>query len=113
MANHSRDLRWRLLRIWRHLNPRAGKTQAQLQPVRTQEVSNGRQDARQVLTASRDTGEVVFLKSITSEPFDVVQQKQWRGLVESTHLSRTFSDQGVRLRLRKENRNVAGYDNSG
>ncbi|KAG9523889.1 hypothetical protein KCV03_g6241, partial [Aureobasidium melanogenum] len=56
----------------------------------------------------KDTGEVVFLKSITSEPFDVVQQKQWRGLVESTHLSRTFSDQGVRLRLRKENRNVAG-----
>jgi hypothetical protein len=39
----------------------------------------------------------------------VVQAKQWQGLVESTHLSRTFSDQGVRLRLRKENRNVAGY----
>lgn len=58
---------------------------------------------------NRDTGEVVFLKSITSEPFNVVQAKQWQGLVESTHLSRTFSDQGVRLRLRKENRNVAGY----
>ncbi|KAI5238014.1 hypothetical protein E4T43_07746 [Aureobasidium subglaciale] len=57
----------------------------------------------------KDTGEVVFLRSITSEPFDVVQQKQWRGLVESTHLSRTFSDQGVRLRLRKENRSIAGY----
>jgi hypothetical protein len=63
----------------------------------------------QRLTANRDTGEVVFLKSITSEPFNVVQVKQWQGLVESTHLSRTFSDQGVRLRLRKENRNVAGF----
>lgn len=39
-----------------------------------------------------------------------MQQKQWRGLEESTHLSRTFSDQGVRLRLRKENRNLAGYN---
>lgn len=43
----------------------------------------------------------------------MVQAKQWQGLVESTHLSRTFSDQGVRLRLRKENRNVAGYADPG
>jgi hypothetical protein len=67
-------------------------------------------DAGQKLTGRRDNGEVVFLKSIFSDPFDVVLGKHWRGLVESTHLSRTFSDQGVRLRLRKENRNMAGYE---
>lgn len=33
VTNRSCDLRWWILRIWRHLNPRAGKTQAQLQSV--------------------------------------------------------------------------------
>ncbi|GAB7353765.1 hypothetical protein MBLNU459_g4155t1 [Dothideomycetes sp. NU459] len=56
----------------------------------------------------KENGEVAFLKSVTSEPFDVVQQKAWHGLEESTYLSRAFSDQGVRLRLRKENRTMAG-----
>lgn len=36
----------------------------------------------------------------------VVAQKDWRGLRNSTFLSRAFSDQGVRLRLRKEARSV-------
>ncbi|THX00294.1 hypothetical protein D6D13_09608 [Aureobasidium pullulans] len=58
----------------------------------------------------KDSGQVVYLKSVTSDFFDVVQHKQWRGLQESSHLSRTFSDQGVRLRLRKEQRSQAGYD---
>lgn len=44
-----------------------------------------------------------------SEQFKVVPLKEFRGLKESTHLSRTFSDQGVRLRLRKEARTLAGY----
>ncbi|KAF1812239.1 hypothetical protein P152DRAFT_473950 [Eremomyces bilateralis CBS 781.70] len=39
-----------------------------------------------------------------SEPFKVVTQKEFRGLDESTYLSRAFSDQGIRLRLRKEPR---------
>ncbi|KAK4935870.1 hypothetical protein LTR28_010275, partial [Elasticomyces elasticus] len=49
-------------------------------------------------------GEVMYLNSITSEPFTVLPPKDWRGMDESTWLSRTFSDQGVRLRLRKEPR---------
>lgn len=49
-------------------------------------------------------GEVVFLGDVTSEPFTVVLQKDFRGMEESTMLSRNFSDQGVRLRLRKEPR---------
>lgn len=39
----------------------------------------------------------------------VVTSKEFRGQMESTHLSRTFSDQGVRLRLRKEQRTITGY----
>jgi hypothetical protein len=42
MADHLRNLRWRLLRIRRHLDPRAGKAQAQFQSVRTQKVSKTR-----------------------------------------------------------------------
>jgi hypothetical protein len=52
----------------------------------------------------KETREVKFLGAITSKPFLVVQQKDFRGLEESTYLSRAFSDQGVRLRLRKEPR---------
>jgi hypothetical protein len=52
----------------------------------------------------KETREVIFLGAITSKPFDVVLQKDFRGLEESTYLSRAFSDQGVRLRLRKEPR---------
>jgi hypothetical protein len=46
----------------------------------------------------------VFLKSVLSEPFKISLPKDFNGLSESTHLSRSFSDQGVRLRLRKEPR---------
>ncbi|KAK7525309.1 velvet factor-domain-containing protein [Phyllosticta citriasiana] len=46
-----------------------------------------------------------YLNSVVSEKFRVVSQKEFRGLDESTYLSRAFSDQGVRLRLRKEPRN--------
>ncbi len=38
----------------------------------------------------------------------VVAAKDFRGLAESSHLSRAFSDQGVRLRLRKEPRGLMG-----
>lgn len=45
-----------------------------------------------------------FIKSIVSEPFTVYPGKNWPGMSESTFLTRSFSDQGVRLRLRKEPR---------
>jgi hypothetical protein len=45
---------------------------------------------------------------VTDRPFAVVQQKDFKGLDESTYLSRAFSDQGVRLRLRKEPRSFNG-----
>ncbi|KAK5174049.1 uncharacterized protein LTR77_001129 [Saxophila tyrrhenica] len=47
-----------------------------------------------------------FLNYAMSNPFKVVPFKEFRGMKESTHLSRTFSDQGVRLRLRKEPRAI-------
>lgn len=44
------------------------------------------------------------IRSIQSHPFTVEDHKNFRGLLESTALTRSFSDQGVRLRLRKEPR---------
>jgi len=52
--------------------------------------------------------QAICLASVRSDAFQVLQQKDYKGLEESTYLSRTFSDQGVRLRLRKESRNLAG-----
>ncbi|KAH7093080.1 velvet factor, partial [Paraphoma chrysanthemicola] len=49
-----------------------------------------------------------YLGGAISEPFDVSLPKDYRGLKESTYLSRAFSDQGVRLRLRKDTRGGAG-----
>ncbi|KAF4542148.1 Spore development regulator vosA [Lasiodiplodia theobromae] len=49
-----------------------------------------------------------FVTSIISDRFKVVSAKDFHGMDESTYLSRAFSDQGVRLRLRKEPRHVMG-----
>lgn len=54
----------------------------------------------------------VFLGSIATKPFKVMPPKDFQGLEESTYLSRAFSDQGVRLRLRKEPRAFAGQKRS-
>lgn len=54
----------------------------------------------------------VFLGSIATQPFKVMPPKDFQGLEESTYLSRAFSDQGVRLRLRKEPRAFAGQKRS-
>ncbi|KAA8911024.1 velvet factor-domain-containing protein, partial [Sphaerosporella brunnea] len=50
--------------------------------------------------------QVVHIKSITSEPFTVYAAKNFPGMSESTFLSRSFGDQGVRLRIRKEPRTL-------
>ncbi|KAK0250877.1 hypothetical protein LTS09_013947 [Friedmanniomyces endolithicus] len=57
---------------------------------------------------NKSTHDVEFLTSIDSTPFIVQSNKDFGGLSESSHLSRTFSDQGVRLRLRKEQRKLTG-----
>ncbi|CAO0796742.1 unnamed protein product [Mucor circinelloides] len=44
------------------------------------------------------------LKSIYSNVFQVYPSKTFPGMLESTFLSRSFSDQGVRIRIRKEHR---------
>jgi hypothetical protein len=56
----------------------------------------------------KQSQEVCFLGSVISERFKVLLSKDFKGLDESTYLSRTFSDQGVRIRLRKEPRYVLG-----
>ncbi|KAL4764083.1 protein vosA [Aspergillus foveolatus] len=50
--------------------------------------------------------DVVFLKSIVSERFTVSPPKSFPGMAESTFLSRSFADQGVKLRIRKEPRTL-------
>ncbi|KAI9890003.1 MAG: hypothetical protein M1814_004621 [Vezdaea aestivalis] len=50
--------------------------------------------------------EVFHIKSIVSKPFTVYPAKSFPGMSESTFLSRSFGDQGVRLRIRKEPRTM-------
>ncbi|KAK4166395.1 velvet factor-domain-containing protein [Cladorrhinum sp. PSN259] len=54
-------------------------------------------------TATRECWQ---LSSQISKEFTVYASKNFPGLSESTFLTRTFSDQGVRLRLRKDSRTV-------
>ncbi|KAI9280669.1 velvet factor [Sporodiniella umbellata] len=44
------------------------------------------------------------LKCIYSDAFQVYSSKNFPGMLESTFLSRSFSDQGARIRIRKEHR---------
>lgn len=47
-------------------------------------------------------GQVVHVMSIASNPVTVHSSKTFPGMCESTFLSRSFSDQGVRIRIRKD-----------
>ncbi|KAF9923461.1 hypothetical protein FBU30_006498 [Linnemannia zychae] len=47
-------------------------------------------------------GQVVHVMSIVSNPVIVHSSKTFPGMCESTFLSRSFSDQGVRIRIRKD-----------
>lgn len=49
-------------------------------------------------------GNADFLSSVMSDALKVFPSKSFPGMSESTMMTRTFSDQGVRLRLRKEPR---------
>lgn len=49
-------------------------------------------------------GQVQNRKTILSDTFTVFLPKHFPGPVEATFLSRTFSDQGVKMRIRKEHR---------
>ncbi|CAO3639341.1 unnamed protein product [Mucor hiemalis] len=50
--------------------------------------------------------EVERVCSVFSDPFQVYSPKSFPGMSESTALTRTFSDQGVRIRIRKEAKSV-------
>ncbi|KAI9256466.1 velvet factor-domain-containing protein [Phascolomyces articulosus] len=49
-------------------------------------------------------GTVQNRKTVLSDVFSVYTAKSFPGPLETTFLSRTFSDQGVKIRIRKENR---------
>jgi hypothetical protein len=61
---------------------------------------------------STDTFTAQFLASVTSNKFSVLAPKDFKGMEESTSISRLIADQGVRLRLRKEARTAAGSKRS-
>lgn len=61
---------------------------------------------------STETYTAQFLASVTSSKFSVLAPKDFKGMEESTSLSRLIADQGVRLRLRKEARTAAGSKRS-
>ncbi|KAI7896430.1 velvet factor [Mucor mucedo] len=46
----------------------------------------------------------VCLQHLFTGPFTVYATKKFPGMLDSTFLSRSFSDQGARIRIRKENR---------
>ncbi|PYH76013.1 hypothetical protein BO82DRAFT_297266 [Aspergillus uvarum CBS 121591] len=50
--------------------------------------------------------DVTYLKSIITDRFTVYPPKSFPGMGESTFLSRSFADQGVKLRIRKEPRTL-------
>lgn len=52
--------------------------------------------------ASISHNEVSHLRSIVSGPFTVYSSKTFPGVLDSTFLSRSFCDQGVRIKIRKE-----------
>lgn len=57
-------------------------------------------------------GRAQYLSSCFSDKFSVLPPKDFKGMEESTALSRCIADQGVRLRLRKEARAAAGSKRS-
>ncbi|KJY00534.1 developmental regulator like protein [Zymoseptoria brevis] len=58
-----------------------------------------------------DAEDVHFMGVIDTDPFPVLPQRDFGSMSESTHLTRTFSDQGVKLRVRKDNRAISGIGN--
>ncbi|KAI8805297.1 velvet factor-domain-containing protein [Cladochytrium replicatum] len=54
--------------------------------------------------------EIYFCISIISDIFNVYAAKKFPGMEESTQLSRTFAEQGLKIRIRKETRNRKGKD---
>ncbi|KAK3401583.1 velvet factor-domain-containing protein [Sordaria brevicollis] len=53
------------------------------------------------------TRECIALARTTSDKFVVFPHRYFPGMAESTFLTRSFSDQGVRIRLRKDSRSVS------
>ncbi|KAF7551024.1 hypothetical protein G7Z17_g5307 [Cylindrodendrum hubeiense] len=49
---------------------------------------------------------VYFVSEIITNPFTVYSPKEFPGMAESTFLTRSFTDQGVKLRLRKDSRAI-------
>ncbi|KAJ2731306.1 hypothetical protein IW152_004653 [Coemansia sp. BCRC 34962] len=50
--------------------------------------------------------QIFFCKSVTSSSFTVYSAKKFPGMEESTHLTRLFAEQGLKIRVRKEQKST-------
>lgn len=57
-------------------------------------------------------GTAPVLATIFSKPFQVFSAKKFPGVIESTELSKTFANQGVKIPIRKENGGKGGRSNN-
>lgn len=54
---------------------------------------------------SINVGKAPVLASVFSDVFQVYSAKKFPGVCESTHLSKCFAGQGIKIPIRKENQN--------
>jgi Velvet factor len=58
--------------------------------------------------ASLNTSAAPVLASVFTRPFQVFSAKKFPGVIESTELSRTFAQQGIKIPIRKDGDGAGG-----
>lgn len=58
-------------------------------------------------------GKAPVLAWTFSEKFQVYSAKKFPGVIESTPLSKVFAQQGIKIPIRKDNKNEGGDDDDG
>lgn len=58
-------------------------------------------------------GKASILAWTFSDKFQVYSAKKFPGVIESTPLSKTFASQGIKIPIRKDNKNEAADDEEG
>lgn len=59
-------------------------------------------------TATLNTSSAPVLASVFSKPFQVFSAKKFPGVIESTELSKTFAQQGIKIPIRKDGDGTTG-----
>lgn len=67
-------------------------------------------NSQYISSGAVNTGKAPVLASCFSEVFTVYSAKKFPGVVESTHLSKCFATQGIKIPIRKEAKNGKDRD---